>query len=752
MTWILALAARSTLVLLGAALVTWVMRRASASARHAVWAMTLLGLLVLPALSLVLPRWDVPLVASRPPVPTFEPDTVDEHGVALPEAVVPPAVEPRSTTTSAGSDWALGVWLAGAILGLGQLTVGTLVTAAMVRRAEPVRDWTWQGLIEDAAARLRLLRRVELRRSAEVDLPVVWGYRRPVVLLPVEATLWPDDRRRAFLLHELAHVARRDSLTQTLVYVARAVYWPHPLVWWSVGRLRGEAERACDDRVLNAGTDGAEYARHLLDAARMLRGKRQVVATASAVVEHRSLGDRLHAVLDDTLGRRPVTARGVTAIGIVALAAVASVAAVEPVARRLQSMETPQTGGAGSLAARWGTITGSVVDESGHPVTSGRVKMTRVEWRPGAPKWRPSGTRVAAAGTAPTGPGDWYPTAMRSGERVGPATVDADGRFRVPLAGGTYVMEVESARHRSPTLPHFIVKEDATADAGRIVLEGGARIAGVVVDGAGAPVGGADVYCEDKHSLRYSGAQRRWVQSDRAGRFEFAGLSGEVTITTMEARYAPTVFDIDTEAPAGLTNVRMVLREGGRIVGTARRRDGRPMTDAHVHLGTPGWFDTSIRPDGTFTIEHVTPHAGPFSLLVRGADGYRMVLSQPVDIREGETTRVTFALREVVVAGRVTRAGLPVAGHRLELWDHMRRMSTWHSAPRPRVAVPLRPPTAFLATTTAADGTYELLVPKPGEYDVWLRPRERVPASEAERSRMAVPDVERFERDIALPE
>ena len=102
-------------------------------------------------------------------------------------------------------------------------------------------------------------------------MPMAWGILRPSVLMPADADTWPDERLRIVLLHELAHVKRRDCLTHLFAQLACAAYWFNPLAWMAVRRLRAERERACDDLVLAAGTRGSDYANQLLEIARVMQ-------------------------------------------------------------------------------------------------------------------------------------------------------------------------------------------------------------------------------------------------------------------------------------------------------------------------------------------------------------------------------------------------------------------------------------------------------------------------------------------------
>jgi beta-lactamase regulating signal transducer with metallopeptidase domain len=104
----------------------------------------------------------------------------------------------------------------------------------------------WARLLDTAVATIGVRRPVRLLLSREHTVPFSFGLRRASIVIPAVAEAWAEDRRRAVLFHELAHVARYDCLTQTLALVACAMYWFHPRSGLSragCGRTRARLRR-----------------------------------------------------------------------------------------------------------------------------------------------------------------------------------------------------------------------------------------------------------------------------------------------------------------------------------------------------------------------------------------------------------------------------------------------------------------------------------------------------------------------------
>jgi beta-lactamase regulating signal transducer with metallopeptidase domain len=320
-TW-MELGFKGAIILLTAAVACGFLRRASAASRHLVWTAAIAAVLVLPALSAIVPEVPLPvagahLASALPPVtvplarrpagpPVGHADVLTSGGAspALPSAPADPAAPSAASIVVPATSILLGLWALGAVVLLARLAAAMSGARRLVQTAAPVNDEAWDTQLETAAADLNVSSLPDLRWSQALSVPMTCGLARPTILLPISARQWDASRVRVVLLHELAHVRRRDCLVHCLTQAALALHWYNPLMWLAQARLRAERERACDDLVLVAGTHAPDYAEHLLDIARQFR-RQPVGVAAVAMARPSELEGRLLAILDPLRSRRP---------------------------------------------------------------------------------------------------------------------------------------------------------------------------------------------------------------------------------------------------------------------------------------------------------------------------------------------------------------------------------------------------------------------------------------------------------------
>lgn len=267
---------------------------ASASARHIAWLLGIAALLALPLLWWAAPALRLPILSPEAAAPA----------AAVLRQPAPPA-GPAAAGMADAWEWGrllLVAYLAGAAVLLLRLALFRKMLERLWRRADSVREAEWLGLLAEVAGEIGIDRRVELRIARGPAMPMTWGTLAPRVLLPAEANGWSAERRRLVLLHELAHVARRDSLARSTASLACALWWFHPGAWFAARQMRLEQEHAADDRVLSAGAPARRYALSLVDLARRSENS---AGLAAAMAGMEQLERRLVSITRPARRNRP---------------------------------------------------------------------------------------------------------------------------------------------------------------------------------------------------------------------------------------------------------------------------------------------------------------------------------------------------------------------------------------------------------------------------------------------------------------
>jgi beta-lactamase regulating signal transducer with metallopeptidase domain len=157
----------------------------------------------------------------------------------------------------------LGIWMAGALMGGLHLMLALLYLRRLTRQAAPIPRGRAVNVLA-AIASDYAVERAQLFASPAIDRPLLWGWRSPMILLPMNHEAWTDDDLEMVLQHELAHAARWDHRSRILLAAMRCIFWYHPIAWllerWG-GNL---AEFAADDLCVSRGRSALSLGECLL--------------------------------------------------------------------------------------------------------------------------------------------------------------------------------------------------------------------------------------------------------------------------------------------------------------------------------------------------------------------------------------------------------------------------------------------------------------------------------------------------------
>ncbi|MHC4660004.1 MAG: M56 family metallopeptidase, partial [Planctomycetota bacterium] len=144
------------------------------------------------------------------------------------------------------------IWLAGAaVLGC-YVCIANVSLWRIVKRERLLTEQKILNLLEDCKEQIGVRTVLGVVVSARVRSPVLFGFLRPRLVLPVGTleALTVEELRYVFL-HELAHVKRNDILLGWVTSVLSVLHWFNPLVWYAFYRMRADREAACDALALS---------------------------------------------------------------------------------------------------------------------------------------------------------------------------------------------------------------------------------------------------------------------------------------------------------------------------------------------------------------------------------------------------------------------------------------------------------------------------------------------------------------------
>jgi beta-lactamase regulating signal transducer with metallopeptidase domain len=235
---------KGTLLLTTGWLLHAVLCRSHPRWRVVVWRVTLVALFAMPLVaSMQLPQWNIMIlvfpvhnstsvIPAGAPAPRFAPRQEEPVATAEPHNIYP--ATPIVHAANAHWTWAhglLGVWMAGALLGIFRLMRCQWQLARLSRAASPANTHL-QKMAQTIATQLGYHRALWLRISPVTNSPFAAGVFRPMICLPPSFSehLAPAEITALFA-HEIAHLRQHDMAWNHVWRWCQALFWLHPLAW-----------------------------------------------------------------------------------------------------------------------------------------------------------------------------------------------------------------------------------------------------------------------------------------------------------------------------------------------------------------------------------------------------------------------------------------------------------------------------------------------------------------------------------------
>ncbi len=560
------------------------------------------------------------------------------------------------------------VWAIGSVICLVRMSVGWLRLSRVLKRARPIENVALHREFDRAcqAVGCGRDRAPRLLASTDVSGPIAAGLFDSAVVIPAHLLEQVQPAELAdVLVHEVAHVVRRDQIVVLLQNLVAAIYWPHPLIKRLNGELAKAREEVCDNFVLGR-TAAANYSRTLLSLAEMVQRSETMPGSVGFFTSRWKLEQRVAGILDEHRDRTTfLSKRGwvfvaASSLALVTLMCLGTITIATAQNREKDVADVVETKREGEESI---TVSGIVRGPDGSPVADARV--IAVEQFVANIAW------------------------TRTNEILAETTSDSDGRYSLALnppsnrfSNGKH-FEIQHtgilATHASFGPDEEIVSASA-ADVDLQLAAAKLPILGTVLDLEGRPIPGVRVRLVEIHrpntDFGRADAVAKWAEAAQAN---------------------PTAFESDPMAdPFADPNVAEQIRfypSGKRLMGsgvlgieTTTDSGGRFRLDgvgddcmATLRIDGPG-IASSLVPVVAREMNPVnTPELGP-------------------QYRTGKTfgNEFTLAAEPTQVVRGIVRdrdSGDPIAGTTVSVWQ----------LPESFMRID-----GFLSVTTDANGRYEL--------------------------------------------
>ncbi|MES2829726.1 MAG: M56 family metallopeptidase [Bacteroidota bacterium] len=192
----------------------------------------------------------------------------------------------------------VAVYLIGLLIQAFLLGKGYLKLAKLKNETHTMVPSEWYVVFQNLIKELNLHQNIRFKLSKHVNVPLVIGYLKPVVLFPIAlASQLEISQVEAILIHELSHIRRNDYLLNLIKTAIETLLFFNPFVWLSSRLINIEREHACDDLVIKLTGTPINYA-HALLKLEILKDKSSPVLAMASTGRNQHLYQRIKRITD----------------------------------------------------------------------------------------------------------------------------------------------------------------------------------------------------------------------------------------------------------------------------------------------------------------------------------------------------------------------------------------------------------------------------------------------------------------------